>query len=82
MAAAAVEGNYRIAVDSGGEYETPYSLMVVAECIDDVLEPNGAMMVAREVLPGVHADLQICDGDEDWYIKMKKEKKKDNEPGA
>jgi len=68
LPAAGSEGLWVALVLADGEFETAYELTVTAECIDDGLEPNGSAPQARELAPGSYVGLQICDGDEDWYV--------------
>lgn len=41
---------------------------LAADCADDLFEDNDDPDSARRLLPQAYAHLQVCPGDEDWYL--------------
>lgn len=64
---ATADGTHHLRVSGPGEDESPYSLDIVAACIDDPLEPNATPSAAPLVDPRSHPDMVLCAGDLDHF---------------
>jgi hypothetical protein len=61
-------GAHFAVVEGAGEGESPYSLEIVADCVDDMGEPDSTVATGQLRGPGLHRFLTACPADSDHFL--------------